>query len=192
MTFKECRLQIYKDRLRFEKDSTGKQVSLLVTSTFRIGNYLATKHNIFAKVVLCLFVLINFSLRLLTGIQLRIGTPILEGLKFPHWSCIVIAKSCVIGSYCTIHQGVTIGQTHFGKNKGYPTIGNNVLIYAGATISGNITIGNNVIIGSNAVITKDIPDNCMAVGHNKIVSTDCANLLGEEGRKLFWNYEEYK
>ena len=92
----------------------------------------------------------------------------------------------VIGKNCTIHQGVTIGKTHFGKHFGHPEIGNNVLIYAGAKICGKIRIGDNVIVGANAVITEDVPDNCVVVGHNKIVSTDSYSVLGESGRAIFW------
>ena len=115
-----------------------------------------------------------------------LGTRVLGGLRFPHWSCIVIAQSCVIGKNCTIHQGVTLGQSHFGNHQGCPTIGDNVLIYAGAKICGAIKVGNNVVIGANAVITNDIPDDCVVVGHNQIISTDSYSALGEKGRSIFW------
>lgn len=187
MTFQECRLLMAEDKKRFKIDSTGKRISVILTSFFRIGNYLMSKHNIVARFILFFYVKpIYFVLRLLTGIQLPLGTKVMGGVRFPHYSCIIIAKSCFIGKNCTIHQGVTLGQSHFGKHQGYPTIGNNVLIYAGAKICGRIHIGNNVVIGANAVITNDIPDNCVVVGHNKIVSTDSYNVLGERGRKIFW------
>ena len=151
-----------------------------------MGNYLLSKKNLFAHILYFTTACYFFLLRLVTGIQLPLGTQVGGGRRFPHWSCIVIARSSVIGRNCTIHQGVTLGQSHFGKHQGYPTIGNNVLIYAGAKICGGIKVGNNVVIGANAVITNDIHDNCVVVGHNQIVSTDSYTVLGERGRSIFW------
>ena len=73
---------------------------------------------------------------------------------------IVIGSGAVIGDNCKIYQQVTIG-----KEKGkFPIIGDNVTIYSGAKIIGDVKIGNNAIIGANAVVTRDVPDNCVAVG----------------------------
>lgn len=83
-----------------------------------------------------------------------------KNLKLPHPMGVIIGRDAKIGNDCTIYQQVTIGQ----KNDKFPTIGNNVIIYAGAKIVGDIKIGNNVIIGANAVVIKDVPDNCTAVG----------------------------
>lgn len=84
-----------------------------------------------------------------------------DGLQIPHPLNVVIGKGTLMGENCTIYQDVTIGQS---RNK-YPAIGNNVIVYAGAKIIGNVMIGNNVIIGANTVVTKDIPDNCVVVGN---------------------------
>ncbi len=82
------------------------------------------------------------------------------GLFFLHgFSTIVSAKS--IGNNCWINQQVTIGYT---TPDGAPVIGDNVRIYAGAKVLGDITVGNNVIIGANAVVVKDVPENCTVVG----------------------------
>lgn len=77
-----------------------------------------------------------------------------------HLDGIVIGSGVIIGNNCTIYHQVTIGKE---KDK-FPIIGHNVTIYSGAKIIGGIKIGNNCIIGANAVVTKDIPDNCVAVG----------------------------
>lgn len=77
-----------------------------------------------------------------------------------HYLGLVIGPGVVIGNNCTTYQQVTIGQ----KNGKYPTIGENVTLYAGCKVLGNINIGNNVEIGANAVVLKDVPDNCIAVG----------------------------
>lgn len=75
---------------------------------------------------------------------------------------IVIHERCKIGKNCVIAQNVTLGGTSHKYN--VPIVGDNVYIGAGAVILGEVTIGNNVVIGANAVVTKDIPDNCIAVG----------------------------
>jgi serine O-acetyltransferase len=75
------------------------------------------------------------------------------------FSTIITAKS--IGKDCWINQQVTVGYN--GKNN-FPTIGDNVVIRAGAKVVGKITIGNNVKIGANAVVVKDVPENCTVVG----------------------------
>jgi serine O-acetyltransferase len=88
------------------------------------------------------------------------GNTIGERLMLWHaFSTIINAES--IGKDCTIFQQVTIGK---GKDDKVPTIGNNVVIFAGAIIIGGISIGDNVKIGAGAVVTKNIPENCTVVG----------------------------
>ncbi len=81
-------------------------------------------------------------------------------IKFPHPVGIIIGKDVNVGKGVTIYQNVTLGQNH----DRCPSIGNNVTIYAGAKIVGNIKVGNNAIIGANAVVINDVPDDCIAVG----------------------------
>lgn len=78
-----------------------------------------------------------------------------------HLNGIIISHYAHIGKNCTIFQQVTIAE---GENHKSATIGDNVMIGAGAKIIGNVKIGDNVKIGANAVVTKDIPSNCTAVG----------------------------
>ena len=82
-------------------------------------------------------------------------------ISFPHLQNIVIGDGVVIGNNCFIYQDVTLGQNR-GK---YPVIGDNVIIYAGAKIFGNVSVGNNAIIGANAVVTKNVPDNAIVGGN---------------------------
>lgn len=93
--------------------------------------------------------------------NLYIVTKSIKGGLFLHhaFSTIISAKS--IGRNCWINQQVTIGYT---SPDGAPVIKDNVRIYAGAKVLGDITVGNNVIIGANAVVVKDVPDNCTVVG----------------------------
>lgn len=92
----------------------------------------------------------------------RIG----KGLMIVHGSGIVIGGEAVIGDNLTIFQNATIG-----FQNGFPTIGDNVLIGAGAIVIGKIKIGNNVKIGAGAVVVNDVPDNCTVVGPKaKVIS----------------------
>ncbi|SFJ38858.1 serine O-acetyltransferase [Terrisporobacter glycolicus] len=93
---------------------------------------------------------------ILIGSNCKIGTD----LKLEHFVGTVIGRDVVLGNDCTIYHQITLGQK-YGK---YPTIGNNVVIYPGAKVIGNVIVGNNVIIGANTVVLKDIPDNSIAVG----------------------------
>lgn len=96
----------------------------------------------------------------LTGIQIRLETRVGGGLRFQHFSSIVINEASVIGHHCLIFQGVTIG----AASSGIPQIGNYVILASGCKVIGGVHIGDNVIIGANAVVTHDIPANSIAVG----------------------------
>ena len=88
-----------------------------------------------------------------------------EFVSFPHPVGIVIGFGVKVGNDCVIYQNVTLGQ-----NKGkYPQIGNNVVIFAGAKIIGNIKIGDNVIVGTNSVVIHDIPSNCIGAGNPAVI-----------------------
>lgn len=98
------------------------------------------------------------------GYDIPAETKIGMGFYIGHIGGIVISGKAVIGDNCNISQGVTIGFSSRGKNKGYPTIGNRVYIGPGAVIIGNITIGDDVAIGANAVVLNNISNNVVAAG----------------------------
>ncbi len=102
--------------------------------------------------------------RNITGIEIHPAATIGRGLFIDHGCAVVIGETTVIGDNCTIYQGATLGGTgkHIGKR--HPTIGNNVMIGAGAKVLGPITIGDNAKIAAGAVVLKDIPENSTAVG----------------------------
>lgn len=90
------------------------------------------------------------------GINSKAG----ENIFLPHPRNVVIGDRVIIGNNCRIYQGVTIGQS-----KGmYPKIGDNVIIYPGAKIIGDVSIGDNSIVGTNAVVTKNVPSNTIVAG----------------------------
>ncbi len=102
--------------------------------------------------------------RFFTGIEIHPGATIGEGFFIDHGMGVVIGETAIIGDNVTLYQGVTLGGTGKEKGKRHPTVGNNVVIGAGAKILGNISIGDNSYIGSNAVVIKDVPDNSTVVG----------------------------
>lgn len=103
--------------------------------------------------------------RFLYGVEIHPGAKIGKGLLIDHGSGVVIGETSVIGKDCTIYQGVTLGGTGNEKDaKRHPSIGDNVIIGAGAKVLGNIYIGDNSKIGANAVVLTGCEDNSTMVG----------------------------
>ena len=109
-----------------------------------------------------------------TGIEIHPGAKIGNGLFIDHGHGIVIGETAVIGDNCTIYHQVTLGGTGVKRHeKRHPTIGNNVLIGAGAKILGPITIGDNSMIGAGAVVLSDVPPNSTVAGIKaRVIKTD--------------------
>lgn len=99
-----------------------------------------------------------------TNIEIHPAAQIGRRFFIDHGTGVVIGETTEIGDDCTIYQGVTLGGTGKDKGKRHPTLGNNVMVGAGAKVLGPIRIGNNVRIAAGAVVLTDIPDNCTAVG----------------------------
>jgi serine O-acetyltransferase len=102
--------------------------------------------------------------RWLTGIEIHPGAKIGKGVFIDHGMGVVIGETAVVGDNVTLYQGVTLGGTGKERGKRHPTVGNNVVIGAGAIILGNITIGDNARIGAGSVVIKPVPPNASAVG----------------------------
>jgi serine O-acetyltransferase len=110
-----------------------------------------------------LYVILNFLVQVLWGIEIPRSTKVGPGLYIGHYGGITVSPVAVIGRDCNLSQNITIGVSGAGPKRGAPTIGDNVYIAPGARLFGKITIGNNVKVGANAVIHKDLPDNAIAV-----------------------------
>tara|TARA_B100000315_G_C14528703_1_gene565105 strand:- start:578 stop:1138 length:561 start_codon:yes stop_codon:yes gene_type:complete len=105
--------------------------------------------------------------RFLTGIEIHPGARIGKGFFIDHGMGIVIGETTIMGDYCQMFHGVTLGGTGQHKNKRHPTIGDNVYIGMGAVLLGPIKVGNNVKIGANTfIMMKDIPDNTTVIGQD--------------------------
>ena len=111
-----------------------------------------------------------------TGIEIHPGAKIGKCLFIDHGMGIVFGETTEIGDNCTIYHGVTLGGTGKDTGKRHPTLGDNVMVGAGAKVLGPINIGNNVKVAANAVVLKDIPDNCTAVG----VPARIARMAGQK------------
>ena len=105
----------------------------------------------------------NMSRRL-TGVEIHPGAKIGRGLLIDHGMGVVIGETAEVGDNVTIYQGVTLGGTGKDVGKRHPTIGNNVLIGAGAKVLGPFTVGDNAKIAANAVVLSEVPPNCTCVG----------------------------
>ncbi len=102
--------------------------------------------------------------RLITGIEIHPGAQIGRRFFIDHGMGVVIGETTSVGDDVTLYQGVTLGGTGKESGKRHPTIGNNVVVGAGAKVLGNITVGENCRIGSGSVVLRDVPDNSTVVG----------------------------
>jgi serine O-acetyltransferase len=123
--------------------------------------------------------------RFYTGIEIHPGAEIGRKLFIDHGMGVVIGETTIIGDGVTLYQGVTLGGTGKERGKRHPTIGNNVVISAGAKVLGSITIGNNVIIGAGAVVVNAVPDDCTVVGvPGRIVKIKGEKVLSDEFHQM--------
>ncbi len=127
--------------------------------------------------------LICYTTRFFTGIEIHPGAKIGKNLFIDHGHGVVIGETAEIGNNCTIYQGATLGGTGKEHNKRHPTLGDNVVIGAGAKVLGNIKLGDNVKVGANSVVLRDVPANCTVVGVGRVVNCDKANCTGCESCK---------
>ena len=102
--------------------------------------------------------------RWLTGIEIHPSAKIGTGFFIDHGMGVVIGETAEIGDYVTLFQGVTLGGTGKERGKRHPTLGNHVVVGAGAKILGGITIGDNVKIGANSVVLKNVSANSTVIG----------------------------
>ena len=102
--------------------------------------------------------------RFLTGIEIHPGAQIGRRFFIDHGMGVVIGETTEIGDDCTLYHGVTLGGTTWNKGKRHPTLGDNVVVGAGAKILGPVTVGTGARVGSNAVVTKDVPAGATVVG----------------------------
>ena len=107
---------------------------------------------------------ISYLTRKITGIEIHPKAQIGNRFFIDHGEGVVIGETTIIGDDVLIYQQVTLGGTGNEHGKRHPTIGNNVIIGAGAKVLGNITIGDNTRVGAGSVVVDNVPEHCTVVG----------------------------
>jgi len=122
---------------------------------------------------------ISYWTRIFTGIEIHPKASIGNRFFIDHGEGVVIGETAIIGDDVLIYQQVTLGGTGKEQGKRHPTIGNNVIIGAGAKVLGNIIIGDNVRIGAGSVVVEDVPEHSTVVGiPGRVVHQQCLNEDG--------------
>ena len=131
---------------------------LHATIDYRIAHWLHTHH--------CRFLARAISQwsKMWTGIEIHPGATIGRRLVIDHGTGIVIGETAEIGDDCLLYQGVTLGGTGKDVGKRHPTLGNNVMVGAGAKVLGPFKVGDNARIAANAVVLREVPENATVVG----------------------------
>ncbi|MGN0372654.1 MAG: serine O-acetyltransferase [Enterocloster sp.] len=137
--------------------------------------------------------LISQIARFFTLIEIHPGAQLGHGILIDHGSGVVIGETAVVGDNCTIYQGVTLGGVGTQKGKRHPTLGNNVMVGAGAKILGAFEVGDNCSIAANAVLLKPLEDNVTAVGiPARPVKKDGVAIPRQKETMTLEEYEEMK
>lgn len=116
-----------------------------------------------------------------TGIEIHPGAEIGKGLFIDHGNGVIIGETTIIGDNCTLYQGVTLGGTGKEQGKRHPTLGNNVMVSAGAKIIGSFKIGDNSKVGAGSVVLEAVPPNSTVVGvPGRVVKRNNVSLPQED------------
>lgn len=121
-------------------------------------------HWLYGRRVVLIPRFISHLTRFLTGIEIHPGAVIGKGVFIDHGMGVVIGETAIVGDYCLIYQGVTLGGTGKETGKRHPTLGQSVVVGAGAKILGNIQIGDYARIGAGSIVLRPVPAHCTAVG----------------------------
>ncbi|MBI3609914.1 MAG: serine O-acetyltransferase [Nitrospirae bacterium] len=150
----------------FERDpaATGRLEVLLTYAGFHAILFHRVAHGLWLKRVPVMPRLIAALARWLTGVEIHPAARIGSGFFIDHGMGVVIGETSEIGDEVTLFQGVTLGGTGKERGKRHPTLGNHVVVGAGAKVLGAITIGDHVKIGANSVVLRSVPPHATVVG----------------------------
>lgn len=150
----------------FEHDPAARNIweVLLAYPGFHARQFHRLAHTLWKWHIPVIPRLISHINRFLTGIEIHPGAKIGEGFFIDHGMGVVIGETSEIGDNVAIYQGVTLGGTSMRREKRHPTLGNNVVVGAGAKLIGAIKIGDNVKIGAGSVVITSVPSNATVVG----------------------------
>ncbi|HWQ42667.1 MAG TPA: serine O-acetyltransferase [Desulfosporosinus sp.] len=159
--------QISRDiRVIFERDPAAKSIweVILCYPGFHAVLSHRIAHWLYGHKMVLLPRLISQLSRFFTGIEIHPGAKLGQGFFIDHGTGVVIGETAEVGDNVTLYQGVTLGGTGKEKGKRHPTIGNNVVIGAGAKVLGSFKVGDNVKIGAGSVVNKPVPADTTVVG----------------------------
>jgi serine O-acetyltransferase len=140
-------------------------------------------HSLFHAKVPFLPRLISAYSRFVTGIEIHPGATIGRRFFIDHGMGVVVGETAEVGDDVLLYQGVTLGGTGLQKGKRHPTLGNNIVVGAGAKVLGNITIGNNVRVGAGSVVVNSVPDDSTVVGiPGRIVASKNGKAVSQEAK----------
>ncbi len=150
----------------FDRDPAVRSVLeiLICYPGFHALQFHRVSHWLWQKNFFLLARTLSHFTRLVTGIEIHPGARIGRGFFIDHGMGVVIGETAEIGDNCTIYHGVTLGGTSWAKEKRHPTLGNNVVVGAGAKILGPFLVADGSKIGSNSVVVKPVPENATVVG----------------------------
>lgn len=143
--------------------ASNAQIMLLYSGVHAVAAH-RVAHALYKKGHTCVARAVSQFARHLTGIEIHPAARIGKCLFIDHGMGVVIGETAEIGDYCTIYQGVTLGGTGKDTGKRHPTLGNNVMVGAGAKVLGPFTVGDGAKIASGAVVLCQVPDGATAVG----------------------------
>jgi serine O-acetyltransferase len=124
--------------------------------------------------------LVSHGTRFFTGIEIHPAAKIGSGLFIDHGMGVVIGETAEVGENVTLLQGVTLGGTSLKREKRHPTLGNNVVVGAGAKIIGAFKIGDGSRIGAGSVVVREVPPNSVVVGvPGRVTYRDGQRVVGE-------------
>lgn len=169
----------------FDRDPASRNVFEILTSYPGVHAVLMHRMNhwLWGKGLKWLARFLSYFARWITSIEIHPGARIGRRFFIDHGIGVVIGETTEIGDDVTLYQGVTLGGRKMTAGKRHPTIGNNVVVGAGAKILGPFTVGNDARIGSNAVVLKEVPDGATVVGiPGKVVS--CNDAAGQKCLEL--------
>lgn len=163
----------------FERDPAAKSVLEVILNYPGLHAILMHRmaHFLYGKNLVIIPRLISQFSRWITGVEIHPGAKIGNGVFIDHGMGVVIGETAEVGDNVTIYQGVTLGGTGKEKGKRHPTIGNNVVISAGARILGSFKVGDNSKIGAGSVVIRPVPPNSTVVGvPGKVVVRNGINI----------------
>lgn len=148
-----------------ERDPAIKSsMEVLLYPSFKAMLHYRTAHRLYCKKHYFLARWISQRCVRKTGIEIHPGATIGRGLFIDHGAGVVIGETAILGDNVTLFQGVTLGGNGKEKGKRHPTLGDNVMVSAGAKILGSFTIGENSKIGAGSVVLQEVPPNSTVVG----------------------------